>query len=142
MDTSLRWIPKVGLCHSLVPYLILYKASTLLKQAPEIWSLPFFSLSFDSPKNRLLAKMDNLSGPSLSLTPHLTLQNMDILVKWTPKAGPCHSLAPCLTLHNTDSTLKWTPRVGPSLSLTPYLTLQNMDTLVKWTQSKLVLAIL
>ena len=142
MDTSLRWIPKVGLCHSLVPYLILYKASTLLKQAPEIWSLPFFGLSFDSPKNRLLAKMDNLSGPSLFLTPHLTLQNMDTLVKWTPKAGPCQSLAPCLTLHNMDSTLKWTPRVGPSLSLTPYLTLQNMDTLVKWTQSKLVLAIL
>ena len=142
MDTSLRWIPKVGLCHSLVPYLILYKASTLLKRAPEIWSLPFFSLSFDSQKNRLLAKMDNLSGPSLFLTPYLTLQNMDILVKWTPKPGLCHSLAACLTLHNTDSTLKWTPRVGPSLSLTPYLTLQNMDTLVKWTQSKLVLAIL
>lgn len=142
MDTSLRWIPKVGLCHSLVPYLILYKASTFLKRAPEIWSLPFFSLSFDSPKNRLLAKMDNLSGPSLSLTPHLTLQNMDTLVKWTPKAGPCHCLAACLTLHNMDSTLKWTPKVGPSLFLTPYLTLQNMDTLVKWTESKLFLAIL
>ena len=138
MDTSLRWIP----CHSLASYLILYKASILLKWAPEIGSLPFFSLSFDSPKHGLLAKMDNLSGPSLSLTPHLTLQNMDTLVKWTPKAGPCHSLALCLTLHNLDSTLKWTPRVGPSLSLTPYLTLQNMDTLVKWTQSKLVLAIL
>ena len=65
MDTSLRWIP----CHSLASYLILYKASTLLKWAPEIGSLPFFSPSIDSPKHGLLAKMDNLSWPQPFFNP-------------------------------------------------------------------------
>ena len=69
MDTSLRWIPKVGLCHSLAPYLILYKASTLLKWVPEIWSLTFFSPLFDSPKHGHLGKMEPLKLVSAILWP-------------------------------------------------------------------------